>query len=87
MAITSTVIFHTVMGDRAVGVYRFRGFDGTANGVSVPFGTIDAAFKCEGLGASVTMTGCTIGWSNRNIDFSGSLGTGNEMYVMIIGTN
>lgn len=89
MAITATKKFHTIMGDRAVGVYELSGFDGTANGVSVPFGTVDCAFRLDSTGASITASGVTIAQGTHNtLDFNSSPGTANNtMLVMIIGTN
>jgi len=89
MAITATEIFHTIMGDRAVGVYELSGFDGTANGVSVPFGIVDCAFRLDSTGASIAAAGVTIAQgTNGNLDFHPGPGTANNtMFVMIIGTN
>lgn len=86
MALTTSELFHTIMGNKQVGCYKITG-DGSTTTWDAPVDTIDAALYQEGTD---TAPGDNSGdnfitWSGNTVTWASAIASSTYGYLFYIG--
>lgn len=88
MALTTSKLFHTVMGDKQVGAYKITGDASSTATWSAPVTQIDFAVYQEGTD---TTPGDSSGdnfitWSGSTVTWAAAIASGTYGYLFYVGT-